>query len=189
MSLARGLVLSAIALAPLALPACKATSAPDVATPHLTSESAKPVAKAEPLGPPIDFILDPVLRDAEFQPASEQLRGKRAIVVVVTTWDGSSLVLLRNLAPLLRTLPADTQCMLVAMQPLADRPLISTFFDAEETPCIRAIGDPARARLGDLAKIKVIPATLVLRADGVPVGVAAGVVTAASVKDELEKAK
>ena len=46
-----------------------------------------------------------------------------------------------------------------------------------------------RGRLGDLAKVKVVPAVLVLRADGSLVGAAAGDVKPEALKAELEKAK
>ena len=144
---------------------------------------------ATPAGPPLEFILDPVLRDNDWTAASEALRGKRAIVLVLASWDGASLVQLRLLAPMLRALPADATCMLVAMQPLCDRPLVAAFFDAEENPCLRAIADPTRGRLGDLAKVQAVPSTIVLRADGSLVGVAPGVVDEAAVKAQLEKAR
>lgn len=150
-----------------------------------TAATSKPVDH----GPPLDFILDPVQRDPDWTAASEALRGKRAIVLVLTSWDGGSLVLLRELSPLLRTLPSDGACLLVAMQPLSDRTLVAEFFDAEETPCARAIGDPSRGRLGDLSKVTVIPATLVLRADGTMVGVAPGQVKAKEVREVFEQAK
>jgi hypothetical protein len=176
----------AIALALCACPGAKKVDGPPGAPSPSTSASTVGVA---PAGPPLDFILDPVLRDPDWTPASEQLRGKRAVVLVLTSWDSMSLVLLRKLSPLLRTLPSDATCMLVAMQPLADRPIVSAFFDGEETPCLRAIGDPARGRLGDLAKVTVVPSTVVLRADGTLAGVAPGVVEADAVHEELEKAK
>ena len=154
-----------------------------------SAPSSTATSKPEDHGPPLDFILDPVARDPDWTAASESLRGKRAIVVVLTTWDGGSLALLRELAPLLRTLPEDGACMLVAMQPLADRPLVAEFFDVEETPCARAIGDPTRGRLGDLAKVTVIPATVVLRADGTLVGAAPGQVKAKEVREVFDRAK
>jgi hypothetical protein len=173
----------------LALSACapkKPVDGPSLAPTATATATAKTAANP---GPPLDFILDPVLRDNDWTPASEALRGKPSIVLVLASWDGSSLVQLRLLAPLLRATAKDTNCMLVAMQPLGDRPLVAAFFDAEDNPCLRAIGDPTRGRLGDLAKVQAIPSTIVLRADGTLVGVAPGVVDEAAVKAQLEKAR
>lgn len=166
-----------------------ASNKPGGPIPVPTSVAPTATTAAAPAGPPLEFILDPVLRDNDWTAASESLRGKRAIVLVLASWDGASLVQLRLLAPMLRALPADTTCMLVAMQPLGDRPLVAAFFDAEENPCFRAIGDPTRGRLGDLAKVQAVPSTIVLRADGSLVGVAPGVVDEAAVKAQLEKAR
>lgn len=149
------------------------------------SEGQKPVAR----GAPLDFVLDPLDRDYEHRPESEVLRGKRAIVLALETFDVGSLVALRTLAPLLNELPADVACLQVAMQPIGDRPLVGPFMDAEKTPCRRAIGDVKRGRLGDLAKITVIPTVLVLRADGTLVGARAGTVTVEEIRALLEQAK
>jgi hypothetical protein len=61
--------------------------------------------------------------------------------------------------------------------------------DAEKTPCRRAIGDVKRGRLGDLAKVKLIPTVLVLRADGTLVGARAGNFSLEEVRALLDKAK
>jgi len=153
-------------------------------TPSTASSKSDP-----PPGTPLDFVLDPVKRDDDFPPASEQLRGKRAVVLILSSSDGTSSALLMRLAPLLRELPSDTTCMLVAMEPLENRILAETMMDAEDTPCLRAMADRTRGRLGDLAKINVVPATLVLRADGRLVGAAAGLIHPDQVRIELDKAK
>jgi hypothetical protein len=151
----------------------------------------KPIEKiaAEPRGAPLDFILDPVERDFEAQPESEVLRGKRAIVLVLTTYDAGSLLALRELAPLFNDLPKDAQCLQVALQPIGDRGLVGPYMDAEKTPCRRAIGDPKRGRLGDLAKIKIVPTVLVLRADGTLAGGISGTITEKAVRELLDHAK
>jgi hypothetical protein len=157
-------------------------------TPGVTTGTAA-AGEAEPHGAPLDFTLDPVERGDDHTPESLALRGKRAVVVVVTTFDFGSQKLLRVIGPTLRALPADATCLVVAIQPMADRVLVQTFLDSEPTPCRRAIGDPARGRLGDLAKINVVPTVLVLRADGSLVGAAIGDVTPEALQAELEKAK
>lgn len=146
-------------------------------------------AAPEAHGKPLDFTLDPLDRDAERGPESLALRGKRAVVVVVTSYDFGSQKLLRQLAPTLRALPADAACLLVAMQPIGDRVLIQTFLDSEPVPCRRAIGDPARGKLGDLAQIKVVPAVLILRPDGSLADAGAGDVKAELVESALERAR
>src|SRR5439155_18585980 len=79
-------------------------------------------AKSDPPpGAPLEFVLDPIKRDSDFPPASEQLRGKRAVILVLSSSDGTSSALLMRLGPLLRELPPDTTCMLVAMEPLENR--------------------------------------------------------------------
>lgn len=158
------------------------------ATPGVTAGTAAP-GEAEAHGAPLEFTLDPVERGEDHTPESLALRGKRAVVVVVTTFDFGSQKLLRVIAPTLRALPADASCLVVAIQPITDRVLVQTFLDSEPTPCRRAIGDPARGRLGDLAKIKVVPTVLVLRPDGSLVGAAVGDVTPEALQAELEKAK
>jgi hypothetical protein len=75
------------------------------------------------------------------------------------------------------------------MQPIGDREIIAAFLDAEKTPCRRAIGDPKRGRLGDLAAVKVIPAVIVLRADGTVAGTLSGSFGAEDVRAVLDKAK
>ncbi len=150
-----------------------------------TSEPGKPVDR----GPPLEFVLDPLDRDFEHRAESEELRGKRAIVVVLATYDVGSLLALRTLSPLLNALPSDATCLQVAVQPIGDRPLIGPFMDAEKTPCRRAIGDPKGGRLGDLAKVHVIPTVLVLRADGTLAGVVSGSFSEADVKKLLDSAK
>jgi len=169
------------------------SSHPRVAEPSPRAEntgktSANATADA-PLGPPLEFVLAPVKRDTDFVPASEQLRGKRAVVLILSSSDGESTALLMRLAPLLRELPPDATCMLVAMEPLENRILAETMMDAEDTPCLRAMADRTRGRLGDLAKVNSVPVTLVLRADGRAVGIAAGMVHPDVVLKELEKAK
>jgi hypothetical protein len=151
--------------------------------------TAKAGSKPVERGAPLDFALEPLDRDYESQPESTALRGKRAIVLVVATYDVGSLLALRTLAPMLNELPKDAACLQVAMQPSTDRVLISAFMDAEKTPCRRAIGDPKGGRLGDLAKIKIFPTVLVLRADGTLVGGHAGKFEAADVKALLDAAK
>jgi hypothetical protein len=158
------------------------------ATPGVTAGTGAAGA-SEPHGAPLDFTLDPVERGDDHTPESVALRGKRAVVVVITTFDFGSQKLLREIGPTLRALPADATCLLVAMQPVGDRVLVQAFLDSEPTPCRRAIGDPARGRLGDLAKINVVPSVLVLRADGSLVGAAVGDVTPEALQAELEKAK
>jgi len=148
-----------------------------------------PGAKTADRGPPLEFVLDPLERDYEARPESEQLRGKRAIVVTLATYDVGSLLALRTLAPLLNELPKDAVCLQVAMQPIGDRALIGPFMDAEKTPCRRAIGDAKRGRLGDLAKVKVIPTVLVLRADGTLAGARAGNFTLEEIRALLDQAK
>lgn len=182
-------VAAAVTLVTLA--ACSSHRPPTDATspPSDGASATKPPAAPGDLGPPLDFVLDPIRRDDDFPPASEQLRGKRAIVLLLSSSDGSSSALLMRLAPLLRELPPDATCMLVAMEPLENRILAETLMDSEDTPCLRAMGDRSRGRLGDLAKINVVPVTIVLRADGRALGVAAGVVHPDVVRDELEKAK
>ena len=145
--------------------------------------------KAADRGAPLDFALEPLDRDYDFHPESEALRGKRAIVLVLQSFDVGSLMALRTLAPLLNELPPDASCLQVAVQPIGDRALIGPFMDAEKTSCRRAIGDPGRGRLGDLAKVRVIPTVLVLRADGTLVGGRAGTFDVADVRALLEKAK
>jgi hypothetical protein len=149
------------------------------------TDPTKPVER----GAPLEFVLDPLDRDYEHTAESEVLRGKRAIVVALATYDVGSLLALRTLAPLLNDLPKDVQCLQVAIQPIGDRSLIGPFMDAEKTPCRRAIGDVKRGRLGDLAKVTVIPTVLVLRADGTLAGVRTGSFTADDVRALLEKAK
>ncbi|GAC1393411.1 MAG: hypothetical protein NVSMB47_00660 [Polyangiales bacterium] len=173
-------------LAVMALSCSPPRPASDAAPPGPTT-APRPAATVS--GPPLDFVLDSVQRDADWAPASEQLRGKRAVILVLTSWDGGSLVLLRTLAPMLRALPPDATCLLVAKQPLADRVLAATLFDAEDTPCLRAMADPTRGRVGDLAKVTIVPATLVLRADGRLVGASPGVVTADTVRAALDAAR
>ncbi|MGZ3418817.1 MAG: hypothetical protein ACXVEE_13175 [Polyangiales bacterium] len=160
------------------------------ATPPPAAED-KPVAKvaSEPRGAPLDFILDPLERDFDARPESEVLRGKRAIVLVLTTYDAGSLLALRELAPLLNDLPKDAQCLQVALQPIGDRGIVGPYMDAEKTPCRRAIGDPKRGRLGDLAKIKIVPTVLVLRPDGTLAGGISGTITEKAVRELLEQAK
>ncbi len=183
----------ALALLAALLWACGARPAPGAPVgmgPTPTTAAAADVAAPDGArGPALDFALDPVERDPDHVPESLALRGKRAVVIVVATFDFGSEKLLRVLGPTLRELPGDATCLIVAMQPLADRVLVQTFLDAEPTPCRRAIGDPSRGRLGDLAKVKVVPAVLVLRADGSLVGAAAGDVKPEALKAELEKAK
>lgn len=171
----------------LSLSACPRNTGEPVnaATGGKTVEAGKPADR----GPPLEFVLDPLDRDYEHRPESEELRGKRAIVVTLATYDVGSLLALRTLAPLLNALPSDVACLQVAMQPIGDRPLIGPFMDAEKTPCRRAIGDPKRGRLGDLAKVKIIPTVLVLRADGTLAGALTGSFSEGDVKKLLDQAK
>lgn len=153
-----------------------------------------PVSSAAPAssvdhGAPLEFVLDPVDRDFEHRPESEALRGKRAIVLLLASWDVGSLMALRTLAPLLNDLPKDATCLQVAMQPIGDRELVTAFMDAEKTPCRRAMGDAKRGRLGDLAQVKIIPAVLVLRADGTLAGAVTGSFGLEHVRALLDKAK
>ena len=162
--------------------------------PRGKTEAADPagveVAKQpENSGAPLEFVLDPLERDYEHRPEGEQLRGRRAIVVTLATYDVGSLLALRTLAPLLNDLPKDVACLQVAIQPIGDRDLIGPFMDAEKTPCRRAIGDAKRGRLGDLAKVKVIPTVLVLRADGTLAGALTGAFTLEDVRALLDRAK
>ncbi len=144
-----------------------------------------PAARGEPL----EFVLDPVDRDYDHTPESQALRGKRAVVLVMATYDVGSLLALRTLAPLLNDLPKDAACLQVALQPVSDRELIGPFMDAEKTPCRRAIGDAKRGRLGDLANVKVIPTVLVLRADGTLAGGIRGTFNLDDVRALLDRAK
>ncbi len=193
------LILALLASAAASLLACGSKPGPGAAvgvgpppsqgSAGVTSGVPAATGEPEPHGPPLDFALDPVERESDYTPESLALRGKRAVVIVVTTFDFGSQKLLRVIAPTLRALPADAACLIVAMQPVTDRVLVQTFLDSEPTPCRRAIGDPARGRLGDLGKIKVVPTLLVLRADGSLVGAAVGDVKPEDLQAELEKAK
>lgn len=172
----------------LALSACPAKPADGPAPPAPISTAATPAPPGD-RGPTLDFVLDPVERDFEHQPESAALRGKRAVVLLVASYDVGSLMALRTLAPLLNDLPKDATCLEVAMQPISDREIVAAFLDAEKTPCRRAIGDAKRGRLGDLAAVKVIPAVIVLRADGTVAGTLSGSFGAEDVRAMLEKAK
>lgn len=140
-------------------------------------------------GQVLEFVLDPVDREYDHQAESQALRGKRAVVLLLASYDVGSLMALRTLAPMLNDLPKDATCLEVAMQPIGDREIIAAFLDAEKTPCRRAIGDPKRGRLGDLAAVKVIPAVIVLRADGTVAGTLSGSFGAEDVRAVLDKAK
>lgn len=172
-------------------------SAPKPSEPSASTEAeaASPaasnsaVAEAVDHGKPLQFALDPVDRGIDPPPYSLQLRGKRAIVFVIATFDYGSLIQLRRLAPMLQSLPADVRCLVVARQPLNTRALVGKFVDDLEVPCERAIGDPERGRLGDLAPVTVVPSTLVLRADGTLAGAAPGEVSASALRAQLELAK
>jgi hypothetical protein len=153
------------------------------------SSASASASVAEAHGKPLDFALDPLDRDPDHIDESLALRGKRAVVIVVTTYDFGSQKLLRVLAPTLRTLPADATCLLVAKQPISDRILVQTFLDTEPTPCRRAIADPARGHLGDLGKVNIVPAVLVLRADGSLADAGAGEITPEELAGALERAK
>ncbi len=139
-------------------------------------------------GPPWEFALDPVDKEQDHVPESQQLLGKRAVVLVAQSFDGASLAGLRTLEPILAALPPDAACLLVAVQPLGDRAIVGMFFDGIKSPCRRAIGDVKRGRLGDLAKIQVVPTVLVLRKDGTVVGGYGGAFTEKQVRELLEKA-
>ncbi len=185
--LSRAVLVASVAIAlGFACGGTKEGPGPAVGTSDVSTTST---SSADVVGPPLDFILDPLEKESEHPAESENLRGKRAVVLVVTTYDFGSLAALRTLAPTLRTLPPDAACLLVAMQPIGDRMLVSAFMDAEKTPCRRAIGDPARGRLGDLAKVKVVPTVLVLRKDGTLVGFKSGEFDEKTVKDLLDRAK
>jgi hypothetical protein len=158
-------------------------------SPSASATDATAASPAEAHGKPLEFTLDPLDRDAERGPESLALRGKRAVVIVVTTYDFGSQKLLRVLAPTLRALPADAACLIVARQPLGDRVLVQTFLDSEPLPCRRAIGDPARGKLGDLEQVKVVPAVLVLHADGSLADAGAGDVKPEQLERALERAK
>ncbi|MBI2392243.1 MAG: hypothetical protein HYV09_21830 [Deltaproteobacteria bacterium] len=171
----------------IALTACPGArpDGPAAATPVSSAGPASPVDH----GAPLEFVLDPVDRDFEHQPESQALRGKRAVVLLLASWDVGSLMALRTLGPLLNDLPKDAACLQVAVQPIGDRELVSAFMDAEKTPCRRAMGDAKRGRLGDLAQVKIIPAVLVLRADGTLAGALTGSFGLEQVRALLEKAK
>lgn len=139
-------------------------------------------------GAPLDFALDPVDKEIDHTPESTQLLGKKAIVLVLQSYDGASLAALRTLEPLLADLPKETACLLVALQPLTDRAFIGIFFDAIKSQCRRAIGDAKRGRLGDLAKLNVVPAVIVLRKDGTLVGGFTGGFDEGQVRGLLAKA-
>lgn len=151
--------------------------------------AATPAEKVGDPSAPLDFALEPLDRDFDFHPESEALRGKRAIVLILQSYDVGSLMALRTLSPLLNELPKDVLCLLVAVQPIGDKALIGPFMDAEKTPCRRAIGDPARGKLGDLAKVRIIPTVLVLRADGTLAGGHAGKFEVSDVRALLDKAR
>lgn len=174
------------ALLGLALGGCPA---PPKEAPLAAAPTAPAAGPAADRGPALEFVLDPVERTYEHQAESQALRGKRAVVLLLATWDVGSLIALRQLAPLLNELPKDATCLEVAIQPLGDRELVAAFFDAEKTPCRRAIGDPKRGRLGDLANVKIIPTIVVLRADGTVAGTLAGSYAVEDVRKLLDRAK
>lgn len=182
----RSLLLPAVVFALSGCPAQTTTEGPGPASPIAT---VSPATAPKDRGPALDFVLDPVEKSFEHQAESEALRGKRAIVLMMATYDTGSLLALRTLAPLLNDLPKDATCLQIAMQPLGDRELVSAFFDAEKTPCRRAMGDAKRGRLGDLAAVKIIPAVIVLRADGTVAGTVSGSFSADDVRKVLETAK
>ena len=172
----------------LALFSCTTTNKP-VETAPVPEDKPIAAVVSEPRGAPLDFILDPLDRDFEARPESEGLRGKLAVVLVLTTYDTGSLLALRELGPVLNDLPKGAECLLVALQPIMDRAIIGPFMDAEKTPCRRAIGDPKRGRLGDLAKIKIVPTVLVLRPDGTLAGGISGTITDKGVRELLARAR
>lgn len=177
----------ALFLATLVLAGCPKQQAESSGGP--AAATAAPASAPADRGAPLEFALEPLDRDFDHHPESQALRGKRAVVLVLATYDVGSLLALRTLAPLLNELPKDAACLQVAMQPIGDRPLIGAFMDAEPTPCRRAVGDPKRGRLGDLAKVKVLPTVLVLRADGTLVGGRAGTFDVKDVKALLDDAR
>jgi len=68
----------------LALAAC--SSHPHANGPSPTDPTHAPTTSSKPdeaSGPPLEFVLDPIKRDDDFPPASEQLRGKRAVVLIL----------------------------------------------------------------------------------------------------------
>lgn len=174
-----------VPLLAVALAGCPSPAAPTPLAPEGKGSTPDP---APPPGQPLDFALDPVDKELDHVPESTQLRGRKAIVLVVQSFDGASLAALRALEPLLSDPPKDTACLLVAVQPLSDRAIVRMFFDAIKTPCRRAIGDPKRGRLGDLARVTAIPSVLVLRKDGTLVGGYTGGFDEAQVRGLLAKA-
>jgi hypothetical protein len=140
-------------------------------------------------GKPLQFALDPVERGSDPPPFALQLRGARALVFMVASFDYGSLIQLRKVTPLLRALPSDARCLIVARQPLSSRPLIAGFLASLELPCDGAIADPERDRLGDLAIVGVVPSTLVLRADGTLAAAFASIVEEPVLRGALEAAR
>lgn len=166
---------------------CPGPTTPATGPSSPKGEPAAPELQPAP-GAPLDFALDPLDKELDHVPESTALRGRKAIVLVVQSYDGASLAALRALEPLLSEPPKDTGCLLVAVQPLADRAIVRMFFDAIQSPCRRAIGDPKRGRLGDLARVSSIPTVLVLRKDGTLVGGYTGGFDEAQVRGLLAKA-
>jgi hypothetical protein len=118
----------------------------------------------------VEFALHPLCDepcdDRETQGESRSLRGKQALVIVGTSYDSDTLLNLRELAPLLTQLPADTQCLFVAKQPWSDRAIVKYFFDYIHAPCRIAIADETEHRLGDLEKLETIPVLFLLTPEG-----------------------
>ena len=71
------------------------------------TKGPEPVTTAVPDPPKdhgalLDFALDPVDKEIDHTPESTQLLGKKAIVLVLQSYDGASLAALRTLEPLAR---------------------------------------------------------------------------------------
>jgi hypothetical protein len=115
--------------------------------------------------------------------------GRITIVVIITTYDLGSQVVMRELAAVARTRVPRINAGAVVLEPPKNAPLVEAYAHSLEVPFPVALADQATLEArGPFGSVNVVPTTIVLDARGNEVGRREGTMTHSEINAVLDDA-
>ena len=113
--------------------------------------------------------------------------GRTTVIVIITTYDLGSQVVMRELASVARTRTPRINAGAVVLEPPKNAPLVEAYAHSLEVSFPVALADQATLEArGPFGSVKVVPTTVVLDADGNEVWRREGAMTHAEINDVLD---
>jgi hypothetical protein len=150
------------------------------------SAVGRPLARVAPSPAAVSFDY-PAIGGARL--SSESTRGRATVMVLITTYDLGSQVVLRELVELARIHEPRINVGVVVLEPPRNAPLVQAFSEMLELPFPVALADAATLEArGPFGDVGSVPTLVVLDPSGVETWREAGVVPVGFIRDAVDRA-